>query len=702
MPGNIYLEGSVGMPFWPEDPHFTPAQVRAQLEGQGDVNVYVNSGGGIASDGLAIYHMLRDHPGTVTVVVIGAAVSAASLLVMAADRLIMRKGTMLMIHDPAVGFTEGRGTEDDHLGVAMMLAKLSAGYADIYAARAGITPEAAREIMRAETWFGPEEAMAAGFADAVEMEEAVAPAAFAYGAYDHAPRHLLAATRASAPGRRAVLAMMCGQSAKPQKETTMSNDSTQATASEDEVQTDALAVEDDEENTEAEAEGIDDEDTVEGGATVEGDDDGAAGDPEDDETATAEAVAIMDLVLMHGGSLDTARRFIADKTPLMGVVAHYRRKGPSVTKHKPGGATARITRDERDTLRTGIEGAIVARLSRSTEVRGPARDYMALTLAEMAAASIGRRGRVMRGGDEANVIRMAMGSHSTSDFPAIFENALNKRLMSAYQAATPTYRAIAARMDFSDFRPHPIAQVGDFPTLLPVTETGEIKFGTVSDKKESVALVPYARAMRISRQMMVNDDLQAIDRMLSSRGQAVAAFEDSAFFAMMLSGANADGPTLLETTRQVFNVTDKTKAGTAAAITPVSIATGIADMRSRKNVSGETYIAVEPRFLLTGPAKEFEAMQLLAPIQAAQASNVNPYVGKMTPITSPYITGNAWHLFADPAAVPSFMYGYLQGESGPRMRMDEPFGQQGIAYSVELDFGVGAIDFRGGYKNAGA
>src|SRR5699024_1837244 len=142
--------------------------------------------------------------------------------------------------------------------------------------------------------------------------------------------------------------------------------------------------------------------------------------------------------------------------------------------------------------------------------------------------------------------------------------------------------------------------------------------------------------------------------------------------------------------------------GTAAAIDPAGIAAGYAAMRKRKGVSGESFLAVEPRILLTGPDKEFEALQLLAPIQAAQASNVNPYVGKLTPATTPYITGNAWYRFADPAEVPVFMYGYLQGEEGPRLRTDEPFGQQGVAYSVELDFGCGATDYRGGYKNAGA
>lgn len=474
-----------------------------------------------------------------------------------------------------------------------------------------------------------------------------------------------------------------------------------AMATEDEDQT-PISAESEEEMPEVAAEGDEGDDTVEGGVTAEGEEEIADEDEDETTMAGGDAVAIMDLVMMHGGSLDVARAFIAERTPITGVIAHYKSKGPNVAKHATGGATARITRDERDTRRQGLEGAIVARMSRASDVRGPARDYMQFTLAEMAGASVGHRGRIARGGGEADVIRMALGSHSTSDFPAIFENALNKRLMSAYQAATPAYRAIAERMDFTDFRPHPISQTGDFPTLLPVTENGEIKFGTFSDKKENAALVAYGRGMQISRQMMVNDDLQAIDRLLGSRGLAVAAFEDQTFFAMMLSGANADGPTLIETTRQVFNTTDKTKSGVASAITPAGVALGIADMRTRKNVSGEAFLAVEPRILLTGPAKEFEAMQLLAPIQAAQASNVNPYVGKLTPVSTPYITGNAWYLLADPSAVPSFMYGYLQGESGPRMRMDEPFGQQGIAYSVELDFGVAAIDFRGGYKNAGA
>jgi len=105
---------------------------------------------------------------------------------------------------------------------------------------------------------------------------------------------------------------------------------------------------------------------------------------------------------------------------------------------------------------------------------------------------------------------------------------------------------------------------------------------------------------------------------------------------------------------------------------------------------------------LVGPDKELVALQLLADITANEAGKVNPYTGKLELAVTAKITGNAWYLFASPAVAPCFTYGYLEGEGGTRMRMDEPFGQQGMAWSVELDFGCGAIDFRGGFKNAGA
>jgi hypothetical protein len=50
----------------------------------------------------------------------------------------------------------------------------------------------------------------------------------------------------------------------------------------------------------------------------------------------------------------------------------------------------------------------------------------------------------------------------------------------------------------------------------------------------------------------------------------------------------------------------------------------------------------------------------------------------------------------------NFAYGYLRGAAGPRVTTDTPFDSQGVWFKVESDFGCGATDFRGGWKNPGA
>jgi ATP-dependent protease ClpP protease subunit len=699
----LVLYGSVGTSFWDEE-HFTAADVRSQLAGvTGPVTVRLNSGGGIATEGQAIHAILSAHPGQVDVIIEGAAASAASLIAMAGDTITMSAGSILMIHDPASWYVEGRGTEDDHLHMAKSLGVLATAYARLYARRAGISLSEARAIMKSETYFDGPGAVEAGFATAhLDDGAEVAPAAFDYRLYPRAPEKLRSACGAL-PRRAAasVLAMMAG-AANPNGRKDISMPKTKVTA--------ATAAQPDDETM------LDDEDDAPTGTATEIEPDAVEGDDPEDDTpgaedetdddapqASARAIAIINMCARHGVSSADAADYIARGMTTNQVFAAIKadKEGPKVQINGRG-PSARITRDEAETRRAGLEGALIARMSRARDVNGPARQFMDLSLAEMAATASGQNGRVRRGADEKRAFEMAFGGHSVSDFPAIFENALNKRLMAAYEVALPTYRAVSTRMDFADFRPHPISQIGNFAPLLPIGENGEIQAGSTDDKAENLQLQPFGRQFRISRQMLVNDDLGAIDRMLVQRGMAIAAWEDSVFWAMVLSGSNADGPTLQETGRQVFNTTEGTKAGTNAAIIPASVALGYKALRERKDVGGTLFLNATPSILVTGPTKEFEAAQLLAPIQAAQASNVNPYVGRLSQVTVPYITGNAWYLFADPAALPVFAYGYLQGEEGPRMRMDEPFGSQGIAYSVEQDFGFGAVDFRGGYKNAGA
>jgi ATP-dependent protease ClpP protease subunit len=684
----IVLYGTVGASFWDEE-YFTAKMVREMLDGRtGPLTVRLNSPGGVASEGQAIYTMLRDYDGEVEVVVDAVAMSAASLLAMAGDKITMRRGSYMLIHDPAMLFAEGRGTAEDHKKTATFLDKIADAYADVYASRTGLAKDEARRVMRDETVYTAEEAVAAGFATDTDDDEAVEAAAFDYRVYANAPEFLRGKSRGRVPEYAAVAAMI-GGFPRQAKEADMADD-TKAVKPE--------AADDDEDKKMA----VKAEDGTQEGEEDDAPDGKAKASAPRVEMSARQTARLYDTAEMAGVNVSFVSEMIEAGVDFEGaltrITSEWKKAGDKdIAMH--GRETTRILRDERETSRAGMEAAIVAQLSRRDPESDVARPYMGMSLVEMAANSVGYKGSLRSAGDREQAF-MA-GTHSTSDFPAVFSNALNKMLEARYRDATPTYRDVARRMTFNDFRPHPVIGVGTFPEMGEVLEGGEIKYGTFGEKSESVAVKPYAVAVNITRQMIVNDEMDAIAQIIADRGRAVARFEDKVFYTMLLSGSNADGPTLTETTRQVFNTTDLSKAGSAAAITVTSLSVGRASLRKRVGIDGEK-LNIPASILLVGPDKETEAQQIVAPIQAQSAGNVNPFAGTLRVVSTPYLTGNSWYLFADPADVPCFIYGFLSGFEGPRMRMEEPFGRQGVSMSLEHDFGVGAVDHRGGYKNAGA
>lgn len=355
--------------------------------------------------------------------------------------------------------------------------------------------------------------------------------------------------------------------------------------------------------------------------------------------------------------------------------------------------------DETETQRRGMEDALTSALTRK-QVGELGRAFEGWDLIEMAAHRLGERRVPSHFGAREDLLKRAF--HSTSDFPFLYENALNKGLAARYLTQEPTYRRIARQRSYADFRPHTTIRVGDFPTLQPVDqEAGEIRAGTFGEARERTQVVPYGVRVNLSRQMLVNDGIGGIQQVLDDRGSAVARFEDATFYAMAFGGASNNGPTLLETGRQLFNTTDGTLAGTAAAITLPSVNVGRSAMMKRKSRDGAD-LELMPAVILVGPDKWMEASQLLAPIQAAQAGNVNPFSGRLDIVETAKITGNAWYLFASPEIAPVFEWGLLDGYTAPRFRIEDVFGTQGTSLTLEHDFGCGAIDWRGGYRNAGA
>ena len=189
----IRLTGSVQSGEFPSgEDGFTSTDVFYALAGFDDkaaITVYVNSPGGIATEGAAIYALLKSHPGRLDVVVEGIAASAASLIAMAGKKVTMAAGSVMMIHDPVGGTF---GNSDDHSKTIEALEALATAYARVYAAKYGKSVAACREIMKAETWFTPEEAASAGFADASNAKSGAIVAAFDYRQFRNAPEKLVA------------------------------------------------------------------------------------------------------------------------------------------------------------------------------------------------------------------------------------------------------------------------------------------------------------------------------------------------------------------------------------------------------------------------------------------------------------------------------------------------------------------------------
>ncbi len=368
---------------------------------------------------------------------------------------------------------------------------------------------------------------------------------------------------------------------------------------------------------------------------------------------------------------------------------------------------ASLTRDETETRRRAMSGALVARLARASGERNVqipemSRAYGEMGFAEMAAEAIGWRGHLRTPAQVIEVFQRAF--HSTSDFPAIFSDALNTRLLARYQTAMPTYRSFCAPYIATDFRAINVVRAGDFPSPQRILETGEIPAGTFSESKEQLTVHPYGVRMNITRQMIVNDNLGAIDQMLGSYGDTILGWENDIAFAALISNSYT-GPTLLTDSVVMFHTSHGNETASGTAISLTSIGAGRAKMLKQRSLDGRN-LNLAPAVLLTGPDRITEAEQILVQITPSTVSNAVPdWMRRMTPVVDNNIADDHWYMFAPisgPNSAPCFVYGTLQGFEGPRLSTDDPFTVQGISVKLEHDFGVAGIDYRGGVHNEGA
>lgn len=626
------------------------------------VKVRINSPGGSVTEGLAIYNALLADGRKIVVQVDAMAASIASIIAMAGNEIIMAENASMMIHDP---WTVVVGSSEELRKMANEIDRMRNIIVDIYANRTGKNANEIQQLMASETYMSASDAVDMGFATSVDMPLQIAACA----PLDKAAMAKLLLANITNSVAEKPAPSIAAPAALTEGKVTMTDDTKAGTVAAEPIMNAAPAVDVDAIRAEA-----------------------AKAERDRVSQISAEVrrarldMSLAEKLVADGVSVDMARKHIIDA---IADRDEPRSGGNIVNVH--------VLQDETATRREAMTEALALRLGCKGEPSAAARQYMEHSIVDMAAERVGHRGYLGVAAKRENVLRMAM--HTTSDFPVILEDSMNKALAARYMVSAPTYRNIARQRSYMDFRAHDSIRAGDFPTLSEVNEAGEIIAGTVSEKKESTRVKAYGIQLAFSRQLLVNDGLGGLQSVLNSRADTVAAFEEATFFAMMLS-ASAAGPTLVETSRGVFNTTDKTKASSGAAISITTLGDGRAAMRAKTSLDG-LKLNIGPSILLVGPAYETLAQQYVAQIVPNAGSSVNPFSGSLRVVVTAHITGNAWYLFADPAMGANFEWGLLDGYTAPRFRMEEPFGVQGMRVSLEHDFGCGAIDYRFGWLNAG-
>lgn len=165
------------------------AYIQSQLEFAGgqDIEVHISSVGGSAFDAIAIYDLLKKYPGNVTTYIDALAASAASVVAMAGQTVIMSKYALLMIHKPMVG---SGGNADELLKDVQMLNVVQTRLAQIYMDKTGLDEVTINSLINSVTWMTAEQALDLGFIDSIEeydSEKAITNGALIKKYIDAAP-----------------------------------------------------------------------------------------------------------------------------------------------------------------------------------------------------------------------------------------------------------------------------------------------------------------------------------------------------------------------------------------------------------------------------------------------------------------------------------------------------------------------------------
>jgi len=658
----IYIYGDIGEDYWAEesnDAKTLVAKIDAIPRDVPEIDFRLFSYGGSVADAVAIFNAADRHPAKINTYNDGVAYSAMSLIYMVGDNRYTAENAMLMIHAPMAG-TYGNAVE--HRRRADMLDRYADAMNSSYT-RSGQSTETIDELLKdgLDHYYTADEALADGFATEITADLDIAASGIKLDRFNP-PAALVAAN----------------QLQKKENDMTVKNkqatDGTVATT--DETVTAAAKPVEAVQTAPSEIEVLARESQRR--ADVR-----AAFQPF---VAKEGVQAVLDKVLDdHNVTVAAAQNQLlthlgAQSMPIAGN-AH-------IVVGETGGEKF-------------IHAATQAIMARSgLEKRDGANEFRGASMMDIARASLEQAGFNHRGLDKREVVGAAF-THSTSDFPILLENVMNKILLAAYARAQNTWTRFCKTGDLSDFRAHGRYRTGSFGNLDSKTENNEFKSKTMSDAvKESITLGTKGNLIGLSREMIINDDLGAFSDMLQSMGRAANRTVEADVYALIASNPTmSDGVAL-------FHASHGNLASSGAAPSMATIEAARVAMAMQKDISNSDFLDLRPSVFVGGMSTGGEARSIndsqYDPDTTGKLQKPNKVRGLFSDVVdSPRIAGADWYTFADPMEAPVIEVGFLDGNQEPYLEMKEGFTQDGVQYKVRLDYVVGAIGFEGAYKNSG-
>jgi hypothetical protein len=422
--------------------------------------------------------------------------------------------------------------------------------------------------------------------------------------------------------------------------------------------------------------------------------------------------AVEDRLIADGTDLAAARSLVLDEL--------VTRDATIVTR---GAGGVRFGEDARDKWMRGAEHWLIVKagmadvVARATKVDVATIDpgeFRGLSLVELARETLTRAGRQIRGRDkmalvaEAFTVREGAITQSTSDFAILLENVMHKVLQAAYAIQPDTWRRFCATSTVSDFRAHARYRMGSFGSLDALLESGEFKNKAITDaEKATITATTKGNIINVSRQMIVNDDMNAFSRLLSMLGRAAALSVEVDVYALLAQNSG-DGPLLSDGIALFHATSHGGNKTTGAAITAAALDLDRVQMAKQTDKDGNDYLDLRPAVLvvpvgLGGQARVINQSQY-DPDTVANKSQMKPniVVGLFRDVVdTPRISGTRRYLFADPSIAAVLEVAFLEGQDAPVLETQDGWRVDGAEMKVRFDYGVAAVDFRGAITNAG-